>query len=158
MRTILCVATYLKGEAFIRECHARGWSVVLLTADKLADAAWPREAIDEVVTVTRDPSDQEVRQTAARIARRRHLDRVAARFRDKLTMRTTARRLGIRVPEFAPLFTDTDVDAWARRVPPPWVVKPRSSAAATGIRKVASRDELWPALEALGDRRPDCLI
>jgi len=185
MRTILCVATYLKGEAFIRECHARGWSVVLLTADKLADAAWPREAIDEVVTVPRDPSDQEVRQTVAEIARRRHLDRVAAlddfdvelgatlreflqlpgfgrtvaaRFRDKLTMRTTARRLGIHVPEFAPLFTDTEIDAWARRVPPPWVVKPRSSAAATGIRTLASRDELWPALDALGDRRPDCLI
>jgi len=38
MRTILCVATYRKGEAFIRECHDRGWTVLLLTAEKLADA------------------------------------------------------------------------------------------------------------------------
>src|SRR5437899_11256413 len=131
MRTILCVATYRKGEAFIRECHDRGWTVLLLTAEKLADAAWPRDAIDEVLTVTRDAADEEVRKTVARVARRRRIDRVAAlddfdvetgamlreflqlpgfgrsvaaRFRDKLAMRTAARRLGIRIPEFAPLF------------------------------------------------------
>src|SRR5256885_60929 len=185
MRTILCVATYLKGDAFIRECHRHGWTVLLLTAEKLAGAAWPRESIAEVHTIARDAPENDIRRTVAAIARRHRIDRVAAlddfdvelgatlreflqlpgfgrtvaaRFRDKLTMRTTAQRLGIRVPEFAPLFTDTDIDAWARRVPPPWVVKPRSSAAATGIRKVASRDELSPALEALGDRRPDFLI
>jgi len=185
MRTILCVATYRKGEAFIRECHDRGWTVLLLTAEKLADAAWPRDAIDEVLTVTRDAADEEVRKTVARVARRRRIDRVAAlddfdvetgamlreflqlpgfgrsvaaRFRDKLAMRTAARRLGIRIPEFAPLFTDSEVDDWATGVPPPWVVKPRSSAAATGIRKVAGRDELWRAIEAIGDRRPDCLV
>jgi biotin carboxylase len=185
MRTILCVATYLKGEAFIRECHRQGWTVILLTADTLADAAWPREAIDEVVTIKRDAPDEEVRRTVARVARRRRIDRiaalddfdvelgamlreflqlpgfgrtVAARFRDKLTMRTTARGVDIRVPEFAPLFTDADIDEWANRVPPPWVVKPRSSAAATGIRKVADRDQLWSAIETLGDRRPEYLV
>jgi biotin carboxylase len=185
MRIILCVATYLKGESFIRECHDRGWTVLLLTAEKLADAAWPREAIDEVFTVPRDASDEQFRAAAARIARRRRIDRVAAlddfdveaggmlreflqlpgfgrtvaaRFRDKLTMRTTAQRLGIRVPEFSPLFTDSEVDEWSRRVPPPWVVKPRSSAAATGIRKVANREELWQALDDIGDRRADCLV
>jgi biotin carboxylase len=185
MRTILCVATYLKGEAFIRECHDRGWTVLLLTAEKLAGAAWPRDAVEEVFTVARDPSDEEFRIAAARIARRRRIDRVvalddfdveagamlreflqlpgfgrtvAARFRDKLTMRTTAHRLGIRVPEFSPLFNDSEIDEWAARVQPPWVVKPRSSAAATGIRKVANLDELWRAIEALGDRRADCLV
>jgi biotin carboxylase len=185
MRTILCVATYLKGEAFILECRRQGWAVVLLTSDKLADAAWPREAIDELATIPRDAPDRHVRQAVALIARRRRIDRVAAlddfdvelgamlreflqlpgfgrtvaaRFRDKLTMRTTARRLGIRVPDFAPLFTDADIDEWAGRVPPPWVVKPRSSAAATGIRKVERRDELSHAIETLGDRRPDCLV
>jgi biotin carboxylase len=185
MRTILCVATYLKGEAFIRECRDRGWTVLLLTAEKLLDAGWPRDAIDEVFTVRREASDEEFRAAAARIARRHHIDRVtalddfdveagamlreflqlpgfgrtvAARFRDKLTMRTTARRLGIEVPEFSPLFTDAEIDEWANRVTPPWVVKPRSSAAATGIRKVANRDELWAALDAIGDQRAGCLV
>jgi biotin carboxylase len=83
---------------------------------------------------------------------------VAARFRDKLTMRTTAARLGIRVPEFVPVFNDAEVDEWVSRVSPPWMLKPRSSAAATGIKRVASRDELWRALHGLGDRRPFCLL
>src|SRR4051812_40972673 len=78
MRTILCVATYLKGEAFIRECHELGWTVLLVTAEKLADAAWPRDAIDEVITVPRDASDEQFRTAAARIARHRLIDRVAA--------------------------------------------------------------------------------
>src|SRR5438477_1407480 len=73
-------------------------------------------------------------------------------------MRTTARRLGIRVPEFVPVFTDAEIDEWVSRVPAPWMLKPRSSAAATGIKKVANREELWRALDALGDRRPSCLL
>jgi len=185
MRTILCVATYHKGEPFIRECRREGWTVLLLTSEKLADAAWPRESIAELHTVPRDAPDEDVRRVAAAIARRHRIDRVAAlddfdvetgamlreflqlpgfgrtvaaRFRDKLTMRTTARRLGIRVPEFVPLFTDAEVDEWVSRVPAPWMLKPRSSAAATGIKKVAHRDELWRALDALGDRRPYCLL
>ena len=185
MPTILCVATYLKGEPFIRECRREGWTVLLLTSEKLANAAWPRESIAELHTVPRDAPDDEVRRVAAAIARRHRIDRVAAlddfdveagamlreflqlpgfgrtvaaRFRDKLTMRTTARRLGIRVPEFVPLFTDAEVDEWVSRVPAPWMLKPRSSAAATGIKKVTNRDELWRALDALGDRRPYCLL
>ena len=185
MPTILCVATYLKGDAFIRECHRHGWTALLLTAEKLAGAAWPRESIAEVHTIARDAPENDIRRTVAAIARRHRIDRVAAlddfdvetgamlreflqlpgfgrtvaaRFRDKLTMRTTARGLGIRVPEFVSLFTDAEIDDWTSRVPPPWVLKPRSSAAATGIRKLANRDDLRRALEAIGDRRPDCLL
>ena len=68
------------------------------------------------------------------------------------------RRLGVRVPDFVSLFTDAEIDEWTARVPSPWVLKPRSSAAATGIRKVATRDELWRAIDAVGDRRPECLV
>ena len=185
MLTILCVATYLKGDAFLRECKRLGATVLLLTADKLKDAAWPREAIDEIHTIPRGAGDAAVRAAVGRIARRHRLDRiaalddfdvetgamlreffqapgfdraVAARFRDKLTMRTTARRLGIPVPAFVPVFTDAEVAAWIERVPPPWVLKPRSSAAATGIKKVRTAAELWPALEATGDERPLFLL
>ena len=83
----------------------------------------------------------------------------ASRFRDKLAMRDAgARRSGIAVPEFTPVFNDQAVDEWAARVPPPWVLKPRSSAAAIGIKKVADRDELWRALEAAGDERSNCVL
>jgi len=183
--TILCIATYLKGEAFIRECRRLGATVLLLTVDTLAGAAWPRDAIAEVHTIARTSSDDDIRRTVGRIARRHRIDRLAAlddfdvemagmlreflqlpgfgrtvsaRFRDKLTMRTTAQRLGLRVPDFTGVFTDEDVNRWADRVAPPWVLKPRSAAAAIGIRKIPNRDALWPALNAAGDDRAACLL
>ena len=82
----------------------------------------------------------------------------ASRFRDKLAMRMKAKSLGIPVPEFSPVFTDEVVNAWAALVPPPWVLKPRSSAAAIGIKKVSSHDEMWRALHAAGDERSNCVL
>jgi biotin carboxylase len=183
--TILCIATYLKGEAFIRECHRLGCRVLLLTVDTLAAADWPREAVLEIHTISRASTDDEIRRVVGGIARRQRIDRVAAlddfdvemagmlreflqlpgfgrtvsaRFRDKLMMRTTARRLGLRVPEFTGVFNDEEVSAWAARIPPPWVLKPRSSAAAIGIRKIRSVEELWSALQAAGTDRAYCVL
>jgi biotin carboxylase len=183
--TILCVATYFKGEAFLKEARQQGCTVILLTSEKLGGAEWPREAIDEIHTIPRDADDARIRRTVDAIARRHRIDRIAAlddfdvemgamlrehlqlagmgrtiasRFRDKLAMRMKARDLGIPVPEFAPVFTDQDVNGWTARVPPPWVLKPRSSAAAIGIKKVASHDELWRALDAAGDQRSACVL
>jgi biotin carboxylase len=82
----------------------------------------------------------------------------AGRFRDKLAMRVTARECGIPVPEFTGVFTDRAVNDWIARVPPPWVLKPRSSAAAIGIKKVNSGGELWQALHAAGDQRSECVL
>jgi len=73
-------------------------------------------------------------------------------------MRRTAQSLGLAVPEFSAVFNDREVDEWTARVPPPWVLKPRSSAAAIGIKKVASHDEMWRALHAAGDDRSNCLL
>lgn len=185
MRTILCIATYLKGEAFLRECRAQGCGVLLLTADTLTEAAWPRESIDEIHTVRRDAGDAEYRHAVDAIARRHALDGLAAlddfdvetaamlrehlqmpgigrttasRFRDKLAMRVAARNAGFGVPDFTAVFNDQAVGEWAERVPPPWVLKPRSFAAAIGIKKIADRDELWRALEAAGDKRTGCVL
>jgi biotin carboxylase len=185
MRTILCIATYLKGEAFLRECRAQGCRVLLLTADTLTDAAWPRESIDEIHAVRRDAGDAEYRRAVDAIARRHALDGLAAlddfdvetaamlrehlqmpgigrttasRFRDKLAMRVAARHAGLGVPDFTAVFNDQAVADWAERVPPPWVLKPRSFAAAIGIKKIANREELWRALEAAGDKRAECVL
>src|SRR5436190_15687823 len=155
MLTILCIATYFKGEPFLRECRRQGCRVLLLTSDALVNAAWPREAIDEVFSIARDASDAEVRRRVDAIARTHPIERIAAlddfdvelaamlrehlqapgmgrttasRFRDKLAMRMQARTLGIPVPEFAPVFNDQEVAEWTARVPPPWVLKPRRSA------------------------------
>jgi hypothetical protein len=46
--TILCVSSYEKGQEFLRTCRAIGCRVLLLTVEKLRDADWPRESIDEM--------------------------------------------------------------------------------------------------------------
>src|SRR5262245_43774806 len=120
MLTILCVATYFKGEAFLRECHRLGCRVLLLTSETLANAEWPRDAIAEIHIIVRNAPEADVRRAVAGIARRHSIARVAAlddfdvelgamireflqlpgigrtiaaRFRDKLAMRTEAQRL-----------------------------------------------------------------
>ena len=183
--TILCIATYFKGDPFLREAHRQGATVLLLTADSLANAAWPRDSIAEIHTIGRDVDEAGVKRRVDEIARHHAIDRVvalddfdvelaamirehlqvsgmgrttASRFRDKLAMRMAARGAGIPVPEFTATFNDESVNAWAARVSAPWVLKPRSSAAAIGIRKVRSHEELWQALHAAGDGRSNTVL
>src|SRR6185503_15829775 len=185
MLTILCIATYFKGERFLHECRRLGCTVLLLTVDSLADAAWPRDAIDEIHTIPRDATDADIRRRVDTVARRHRIERVAALddfdvetgamlrehlqlpgfgrttaagFRDKLAMRTRARAMGLGVPEFTAVFNDQEVNDFAARVPPPWVLKPRSSAAAIGIKKVADAEQLWRALHDAGDERSNGVL
>lgn len=79
-------------------------------------------------------------------------------FRDKLAMRVKAAESGIKVPAFSPLFHDADIHEYTQNVPAPWLVKPRSEASATGIKKIHSAEELWQHLATLGDRRHEYLV
>jgi biotin carboxylase len=185
MLTILCIATYFKGEAYLRECRRLGCTVLLLTVDSLAGAAWPRDAIDEIHTIPRDASGADIRRRVDRIALTHRVDRIAALddfdvetaamlrehlqvtgigrttaggFRDKLAMRVQAQAMGLRVPAFSPVFNDQELHDFTGRVAPPWVLKPRSAAAAIGIKTVENRHELWRALEAAGDERSSGLL
>ncbi len=74
-------------------------------------------------------------------------------FRDKLAMRQKAKDSDIRVPEFTAVFNNDEVNAFADRIPAPWVLKPRSEASASGIKKLNSKEELWEALDNLGEER-----
>jgi biotin carboxylase len=177
--TLLCVATFLKGQEFLRECRRQGCRVLLLTDEKLRDADWPRESVDEFFFIRRDMPPADVRLGAAHLARREPIHRIVAlddfdvelaamlrehlfipgmgettgrAFRDKLAMRRRARAAGIPCPEFVHVLNNDAIAAWIERVPPPWVLKPRGQAAAIGIRKLHRAEELWPAIEALGDR------
>lgn len=178
--TILCLASYEKGADFLRECHALGCHTVLVTVDKLRDADWPRDAIDEFFHMasfenrehmidavsylarTRDfhaivPLDEFDLETAA--ALREHLrvpglgETATRNFRDKLAMRQQAARSGVTVPRFSAVFNDAAVADFLGSVPPPWVLKPRTEAAAIGIRKLAAAADVIDQLEGLGDRR-----
>jgi biotin carboxylase len=183
--TIFCIATYRKGDEFLRECRRQGCRVLLLTDDKLRDSDWPREAIDEFYYVRREMSDDDIRKGIAHVARTEQIDRIVAlddfdvemgamlreylrvpgigtstarAFRDKLAMRTCARAAGIRCPDFVHVLNDRAIGEWIGRVPPPWVLKPRSQAAAIGIKAVRSADELRSVIENLGDTRAEFLL
>jgi hypothetical protein len=45
--TFLCITCYFKGAAFMKAAKAAGHTVYLLTAKKLENSPWPREAISE---------------------------------------------------------------------------------------------------------------
>jgi biotin carboxylase len=183
--TILCIATYEKGQEFIRECRRQGCRVLLLTVDTLKDADWPRDAIDDTFYIPREISRDDLLKGISHLARTREIDRIVALddfdvetaallrehlripgmgettaryFRDKLAMRVKARNQGILVPEFVHTVNDDQVRRFAEDVPAPWMLKPRSNAAAIGITRIERIDELWAALDALGDRRSFYLL
>ncbi|MGA0559250.1 ATP-grasp domain-containing protein [Larkinella sp. VNQ87] len=79
-------------------------------------------------------------------------------FRDKLAMRMRAAAEGIRVPAFSSLFHDETITEFLRSTEAPWLIKPRSEASATGIKKVHSLDEAWQVIHSLGDHRHQFLI
>ena len=183
--TIFCIATYKKGDEFLRECDRQGCRVLLLTEEKLRHADWPREAVDEFYYLRREMPADDLRKGIAHVARTENIDRIVAlddfdvelgamlreylrvpgmgettarAFRDKLAMRGRARSAGIACPEFVHVLNHDAINEWARRVSPPWVMKPRSQAAAVGIKKLHSPDELWRAIDALGDGHADYLL
>jgi len=79
-------------------------------------------------------------------------------FRDKLAMRTKAAESGILVPGFSALFNDEEINLFVAKYPGPWMIKPRSEASATGIKKIHHVDELWETIHNLGDKRHSYLI
>jgi hypothetical protein len=49
--SILCIASFFKGEDFMRGAKAAGCTVYLVTSNQLRDADWPRESLDDVFFV-----------------------------------------------------------------------------------------------------------
>ena len=183
--TFLCIATYRKGDEFLRELRRQGCRVLLLTEEKLRDADWPREAIDDVFYLRRDMPLDDIRKGAAHLARHDRIDRIVAlddfdvelaamlreylfvpgmgettarAFRDKLAMRRRARSANIACPPFVHTLNHATIREWTGGVPPPWVLKPRAQAAALGIKKLHSAEELWAVLETLGDAQADYVL
>lgn len=164
--TILCLAGYFKGASFLTAAKDLGARVLLLTRENIAAEPWPRESIDEVflmpdlrrrpdnlyavsylaranridAIVPLDDYDVETAAALREHLRLPGLGETGARyFRDKLAMRTQAAAAGIPVPPFTPVFSYDRLRAYMERVPPPWVLKPRSEAGAMGIKKLYSR-------------------
>lgn len=178
--TILCLASYFKGNTFLEACKRQGCHVILLTKEKLADEPWSWDAIDERFLMPDLGLRSDVIYAVSYLARSRKIDRIiplddfdvetaaalrehlrvpgmgdttARYFRDKLAMRFQAREKSILVPDFCPVLNYDDLNQFLEHVPPPWVLKPRSQAGAMGIRKLYSKEELWSRLDELGDQQ-----
>jgi biotin carboxylase len=183
--TFLCITTYEKGQEFMRECKRRGCRVLLLTAEKLRDADWPRESLDDTFYLPGEIPVADIVNAVTHLARTRKLDRIVALdeydmetaatlrehlripgmglttmryFRDKLAMRMRALERNVRVPDFVPVVNHDDIRYYMDHVPGPWVLKPRQEASAIGIKKVHAAEELWPVLEQLGDKQSSFLL
>ena len=183
--TILCISSYFKGQEFIRECRRLGCRVLLLTTEKLKDADWPMESvherylmpdllnrehmldalsylarsetIDRIVAL--DEFDQEVAATVREHLRIPGMGETTMRyFRDKLAMRMRAREYGIPVPEFTSVANSSQVAEFLDTVPAPWIIKPRSSASAIGMKKTHDPEEVWRVLDQLENRRTHHLL
>ena len=183
--TFLCITTYEKGQEFMRECKRHGCRVLLLTAEKLRDADWPRESLDDTFYLPADIAMTDIVQAVTHLTRTQKIDRIVALdeydmetaatlrehlrvpgmglttmryFRDKLAMRMKALDGNVRVPDFVPVFNHGDIRYYLEHVPGPWVLKPRQEASAIGITKIHAAEELWPLLEQLGDKRSSFLL
>jgi len=176
---IICLATYFKGGDFIRECKQLGCQVVLITKEKMLHEDWPRECIDNLVAVPNDADALLFIDLVAFLSRETKPDRVIAleefdvmtaalirehfclpgmnsssarTFRDKLRMAEAAKATGVVVPDFVPLLHPADISEFIERVPPPWILKPRSDVSAIGIRKVQQAEDVWRIVDELNQR------
>jgi biotin carboxylase len=162
--------------------------VLMTSASLEGQHKWPMDSIDELFYMRDEAkvwNAAETLRAVSYLARTREFDRIVPLddfdleiaamlrehlrvpgmgdtttryFRDKLAMRTRAQSAGLRVPDFVHLLNDAKINAFIERVPAPWVVKPRSSAGAIGIKKAASKEELWEIIDKLGDDRPGYVL
>jgi len=188
--TILCIASFFKGQDFMISAKQMGCRVLLVTSKKLENKPWPRAHLDDVFYMNQNEDGEwnlnDLVAGLAHVMQGLVVDRIVAlddfdvekaahlrehfripgmgqttarHFRDKLAMRLKAAEEGINVPPFCALFNDAQIHEYTQRVPPPWLVKPRSAASATGIKKIHSVEELWEHLNhKLGHDRHNFLI
>ena len=182
---ILCITSYEKGQAFMRQAASMGCRVVLLTVESLREADWPRDILEELITMPAGLTREQITNTVTYLMRNRKFERIialdefemelvaylrehmripgmglttTANFRDKLAMRFEAQRSGALVPEFTPILNYDDLRAYMGSVPPPWVLKPRAEASAIGIRKLHDPEQVWRTLDELGDKQSFYLL
>lgn len=183
--TILCITSYEKGQEFLRSAKDAGCRVLLLTVEKLRNADWPSEAIDEMFYMPEELPTADIIRAVSFMARTQPIDRIVALdefdmenvaalrehlripgmglttmryFRDKLAMRGRAQESGILVPEFVHVLTYDSLKDFMARVKPPWLLKPRSQASGIGMKKIQEAAELWPLLDQLGDQQSFFLL
>src|SRR6476469_3841176 len=149
---IICIATFFKGGDFMRECHAHGCNVILITKEKMQHEDWPRDILKEIFVLPNDATIELFLDLISHISSTTMLDRIVAleefdvviaalarehlclagmnssaakTFRDKLAMSVKARGAGLHVPDFVPAINHEEIREFLERTGPPWVLKQR---------------------------------
>ena len=186
--TILCIASYFKGNRFIQSCKKSGWRVLLLASESDRHEDWAFESIDECYFMPDEKNEWNMTdavKAVSHLARteifdkivplddmdvekaaqfREHLrieglgDSQSRFFRDKLAMRIQAKKQNIAVPAFIPAIHYLTLTNFLKETPAPWVLKPRDQAGTMGIKKCHNEEEMWQAVHALGDQQSFYLV
>lgn len=176
INTVFCLASYFKGNDFIRECKSLGHRVFLLTREAKLKDDWAFDSLDGVIPVADDGKIASFLSSAVNLAARdkpthivaleegdvitagrlrEHfglpgmLSSQARLFRDKLSMRQRAAMSGIRQANFVHLLNYQEIGEFMARFDPPWVVKPRADASAIGIKKIDESELVWRTYDTL---------
>lgn len=188
VNTILCISSYEKGFEFLNQCKAEGWRVLLLTSLSLQEASWPSSSINEIFympDIDKAWNIEHMINAVSYLARTEQIDRIvalddfdvekAARlrehlripgmgdttaryFRDKLAMRVKAEELGILIPKFVHILNYDKIKKFLKNVNHPYLLKPRMQAGAVGIKKINGAEQLWQALDLLGDEQSNYIL
>ena len=168
-----------KGNDFIRECKRLGAAVVLLTREKLLDADWARESLDDLIAIPGKTSVRAVlprrgdlrRAATACIARGRarrvrhshsgshprtpgyfgHGHNRRALLSGQAGNAAQSQRSRHSPTEIVSQST-TMVDEFMKRTSSPWMLKPRIGASAMGMKKLHDPEAVWRAIANLDAR------
>lgn len=178
--TVFCLASYFKGNDFLRECKALGHRVFLLTREKMLEKDWAWDALDGVIPIADDGEIKSYLRGAVESARQNKPSRIIALeegdvitagrlrehfglkgmfssqsrlFRDKLSMRFKALESEIKQAQFTHALNYQEVGEFMERVKPPWVLKPRADASAIGIKKLTESEQVWRAIDSLNENK-----
>ncbi|MFA9189245.1 ATPase [Flavobacterium sp. FBOR7N2.3] len=182
-KSFVCISNYFKGTDFLIQLKKLGNKVYLVTSEKLRDKPWPHDYIDEIFYMQGSDTDWNLEHLllgVGNLMKSNTVDAIVALddfdvekatylrenlridgmgqttgryFRDKLAMRMRAKSCGIPIPAFCSLFNNHDINTFADTVSPPWVLKPRSEASASGIIKVFDKETLWIHINEMGNNR-----
>jgi biotin carboxylase len=181
----LLLASHENGHDFMRQCADLGIGCTLLTVDALRSAPWPQDALEEISAMPAGLTQEQIANTVSWMSRGRRFDRVAALdasdlqtaamlrehmripgmgittaacYRDRLAMRIIARAMDFAVPSFCRVLNYDELRHFMDRVPPPWLLKPRTEASAAGTHRIQDPEQLWRTLDELGDHQSHFLL
>jgi hypothetical protein len=183
--TILCIAFSNTGHRFLKELADLDCQVVVLTIEEHRQAEWPLEAVSEMRTMPDGMTVQQITNTVTYLARSRKFSRVipldrfsveiaaalrehlripgmgvttARYFSDTLAARVKAAHMEIRVPAFTSIANYDELRSFMHAVPAPWLLTPRNETRVSVTQKLHESEQVWHALDALGDSQSDYLL